>query len=72
MPAQKEAVARMGDFRKTLLPAEIAAFQQSMEHGRAIPLKAAMWRAMFAIEEGLARGDDVVTIVNQACSLVEA
>ena len=72
VPAQKEAVARMGDFRKTLLPAEIAAFQQSMEHGRAIPLKATMWRAMFAIEEGLARGDDVVTIVNQACSLVEA
>ena len=72
VPAQKEAVARMGDFRKTLQPAEIAAFQQSMEHGRALPLGRPRRDAMAAIEEGLVRGDDVVTIVNQACSLVEA
>lgn len=72
VPAQKEAVARLSDFRKTLLPAEIAAIQQSMEFGRAVPLNAPMWRAMSALEEGIARGDDVVTVVNDACSVVEA
>ena len=72
VPAQKEAVARMSDFRKTLLPEEVTAFQQSMEYGRGIPLNPAMWRAMRAIEEGLVRGDDVITVVNEACSLVEA
>ena len=71
VPAQKEAVARLGDFRKTLLPAEIAAFQQSMDHGRAIPFSRAMWGAMRAIDEGIAQGDDILTVVNDACSLIE-
>ena len=72
VPAQKAAVARLGDFRKTLLPEEITAFQTSMAYGRAIPFSGAMWQAMFAIEEGLARGDEVLTVVNEACSIMEA
>ncbi len=71
VPAQKEAVARLGDFRKTLLPAEITAFQQSMEHGRAIPFGRAEWSAMQALEEGIVRGVDVLTVVNEACSSLQ-
>ena len=72
VPAQKEAVARLGDFRKTLLPAEIAAFQHSMEHGRAIPFSRALWSAMRALEEGIAQDDNVLAVVNDACSLLQA
>ncbi len=71
VPAQKEAVARLGDFRKTILPEEIAAIQSSMEHGRGIPLDQKVRGAMRAIEEGIVRGDDVLTVVNEACTLVE-
>ena len=71
VPAQKEAVGRLGDYRKVLHPKEIAAIQASMEHGRGIPLDQKMRGAMRAIEEGIVRGDDVVTVVNAACSLVE-
>lgn len=71
VPAQKEAVARLGDYRKTLLPAEIAAFQHSMDHGRAIPFSRAMWGAMRALDEGIAQGDDILTVVNEACALLE-
>ncbi len=71
VPAQKEAVARLGDYRKTILPEEIAAIQSSMEHGRGMPLDQAVRGAMQAIEEGIVRGDDVVTVINAACSLVE-
>ena len=72
VPAQKEAVARLGDFRKTLLPAEVAAFQHSMEHGRAIPYNRASWSAMQTLDEGIAMGDDILTVVNDACSSLQA
>ena len=68
VPARRDAVARLGDFEKNLLPAEIAAIQQSLEHGRGLPPHPPMWDAMRAIEEGLARGDEVATVVNAACS----
>ena len=71
IPAQKEAVARLGDYRKVLPPEEITAIQQSMEHGRGIPLDRNTWNAIRAIEEGIVRGDDVLTVVNGACALVE-
>ena len=71
VPAQVEAVARLGDYRKVLHPKEIAAIQSSMEHGRGMPLDQAVRGAMQAIEEGIVRGDDVVTVINAACSLVE-
>lgn len=72
IPAQKEAVARLGDYRKVLHPEEIAAIQRSMEHGRSIPLDRKIWNAMRALEEGIVRGDDVLTAVNEACALIEA
>ena len=71
VPAQMEAVGRLGDYRKVLHPKEIAAIQSSMEHGRGMPLDQAVRGAMRAIEEGIVRGDDVVTVINAACSLVE-
>lgn len=70
VPARRDAVARLGDFEKNLLPAEIAAIQQSLEHGRGLPPYPLMWDAMRAIEEGLARGDEVATVVNAACSVL--
>lgn len=72
VPARRDAVARLGDFEENLLPEEIAAVQQSMEHGRGLPPHPAMWRAMRAIEEGLVRGDAVDTVVNEVCTLIEA
>ena len=72
VPAQMEAVGRLGDYRKVLHPKEIAAIQSSMEHGRGMPLDQAVRGAMQAIEEGIVRGDDVLTVVNEACTLVEA
>ena len=71
VPAQKEAVARLGDYHKVLLPDEIAAIQQSMASGRGIPLDRNVGRAMHALVEGIVRGDDVVSVVNEACSLLE-
>lgn len=72
VPARRDAVARLGDVDEDLLPAEIAAFQQAMEHGRGLPRNPLMHAAMNAIEEGLARGDDVATVVNDACAALEA
>ncbi len=72
VPAQKEAVARLGDFRKTILPAEVAAIQTSMQHGRGIPLDQELRGAMRALEEGIVRGDDVLTVIDEACTLIEA
>ncbi len=69
VPAQKEAVARLGDFRKTLLPAEVEAFQQSMEFGRALPQDRSLWRAMNVIEEELVHGE-VSSAVNAACAIL--
>ncbi len=72
VPARRDAVARLGDFEKDLLPAEVAAIQQSLEHGRGLPPSPVMWEAMRSIVAGLARGDDVATVVSEACSVVEA
>ena len=71
VPARKDAVAHLGNIDEDLLPAEIAALQQSMEHGRGMPLNPLIHAAMSTIEEGLARGDEVPTVVNAACSALE-
>ena len=72
VPATKDAVANLGNVDEELLPAEIAAFQQAMAHGRGLPLNPLMHAAMGAIEAGLARGDDVATVVDAACAELEA
>lgn len=69
VPVQKEAVARLRDFRQALPAAEVEAFQQSLEYGRAMPRERSLWDAMNAVEEGLVRGD-VAGAVNAACSVL--
>lgn len=71
VPAQKEAVARIGELRPELTPDEVSAYQQAMSHGREWSSRSGAARyAMHQVWKMLVRGDDVATIVNQACSLV--
>ena len=67
VPTQREAVARLGEFRKDLEPEEVAALQRSMEHGHGWPQTGAQYRAIRYLVEALVDGDDVATVVNQAC-----
>ena len=68
VPSEREAVARLGEFRWDLQPEEVIAIQQSMEYGRGRPDDIAQRRAMFRLVEALARGDDVTSAVNQGCT----
>ena len=69
IPAGREAVARLADIRTDISPAEVAAVQHSLEHGREWPQQGLPLRIMYEMTQSLGRGDDVATIVNQACSL---
>ena len=71
VPAQKEMVARLPEFQPTLGPAQLAALQRSMEFGRAQPWDQQAWHTMQHIVDGLARGDEVTTVVNDACSSLQ-
>ena len=71
VPAQIDAVARLADIRPKLLPEEAAAVQRSMEYGRPLSRDERAWHAMQHIVDGLARGDEVATVVNVACSALE-
>ena len=71
VPAQIEAVARLEDIRPNLQPEEVSAVQRSMEHGRPLSWNEPAWHAMQYIVDGLARGDDMATVVNDACSALE-
>lgn len=68
VPAQKEAVARLGEIHPSLLPEEVTAVQRSLEHGRAIPESLQTWVAMQDIVNGLVRGDEVSAVITAACS----
>ena len=70
VPAEREGVARLKEIRRDLLPDEVAAIQQSMEHGRVWPQSAAQNSAMYGIMESIVRGDDVTSAVNHACSVL--
>ena len=70
VPAEREAVARLGQYRSDLQPEEVTAIQQSMEYGRARPDDVAQHRAIYSIVEALVRGDEVTSAVNQACSVL--
>ena len=61
VPSEREAVARLGQFRSDLQPQEVAAIQQSMEYGRAEPDDAARRRAIYYMAEALVRGDSVAS-----------
>lgn len=68
IPAKREAVARLRDFKVGLKKEDIATIQQSMEHGRGVPrFGQTARRALDRILESLARGDDVAIAVNDAC-----
>ena len=69
VPAGRDAVARLADIRTDISPAEVAAVQHSLEHGREWPQDGLTLQIMYELTQGLGRGDDVATIVNQACSL---
>ena len=69
IPAGREAVARLADIRPDISPEEVAAVQHSLEHGREWPQHGLTLQIMYELTQGLGRGDDVATIVNQACSL---
>lgn len=71
VPAQIEAVARLGEIRPSFLPEEVAAIQRSMEHGRALTWGGGAGHAMQHIVDGLAHGDEVATVANDACSALE-
>jgi ABC-type glycerol-3-phosphate transport system substrate-binding protein len=70
VPAQREAVAMLGETRKDLRPEEVVALQQSMEHESGWPQTGVQLRADRYLVEALVDGDDVATVVNQACSIV--
>ena len=73
VPAAREAIERLGEFQKGLRPEEVTAIQRSMEAEREMPRMpqgAPELYTMAALVEGIVRGDDVSTVVNQACSLL--
>ncbi len=73
IPASRAAVARLADIRADLRPAEVAAIQQSLDHGRAWPQPGdhlPQLVAMHKVMESLGLGEDVATMVNSACSAV--
>ena len=72
VPASKAAVARLADIRADLRPEEIAAIQDSLEHGRAWPQDLLQLYAMQEVMDGLGRGEDLAALVNSACSVVGA
>ncbi len=71
VPAERETLARLGEIRKRLRADEVAAVQRSMEHGRKVPQFGVEFLAMSRIIWDLVRGDDVATVVNSACSLMD-
>ena len=70
VPAQRKAVATLGETRKDLRPEEVTALQQSMKHESGWPQTGVQLRTNRYLEEALVAGDDVATVVNQACSIV--
>ena len=69
--AQRDAVARLGEIHPNLPPEEAAALQRSMEHGHALPYNS-IGPTMYDMIDSLARGANVATVVNEACSEIES
>ncbi len=77
VPAGREAVALLGETRSPwhagIRPEEVEAIQRSMEAEREMPRMPQGAPELYTMEsviEALVRGDDVATVVNQACSLL--
>ena len=71
IPAGREAVARLAETRTSLRQEEVVALEQSLIHGRARPQSASQVLAMSNVVEALVRGEDVETVVNKACTVVQ-
>ena len=71
VPSSRAAVARLAETRKDLRPAEVAAVQHAMAHGREWPQRGLPLHVMYDLTQSLGRGDDVATVVNQACSTID-
>ena len=73
VPATRDGIERLGEFQPGMRSDEIQAIQRSMAAEREMPRlpqgKPELY-AMSAIAEGLVRGEDVSTVVNQACSVL--
>jgi ABC-type glycerol-3-phosphate transport system substrate-binding protein len=70
IPAGRDAVARLADLRPDISPEEVSAVQYSLEHGRGYPQHSLPLTVMHELNQSLSRGDDVASIVNQACNTV--
>lgn len=70
VPAQREAIANLGEFREDIQAEEVTALQQSMEYGHGWPQTGVQYRAIRYLVEALVDGDDVASAVNQACSVL--
>ena len=68
IPAKRETVARLGEFKVGLEVEDIAVIQQSMEHGRGMTRFDLAGRALDRALEALVKGEDVITSVNDACA----
>lgn len=70
IPASRAAVARLAEIRTDLSQDEVTALQLSLEHGRAWPHDGLRLYTIFTMTESLGRGDDVATIINDACAVI--
>ena len=71
IPAGREAVARLAETRTYLRPEEVVAIEQSLVHGHARPQAASQGNIMSDVVEALVRGDDVESVVNKTCAVVQ-
>ena len=71
VPAKIEAVARLGEFRRNLRPPEVAAVQDSMEHGRVLPQGVPTNDGMPALMQALIQGEAAFQLTREAAPRME-
>ncbi len=69
VPAKRDAIARLEETRSDLHPEDVLAIQRSMEHGRAWPRSVPALFAMDSALQGIVHGDEVASVVNEACAV---
>lgn len=69
VPAKRDAIARLEELRSDLHPEDVLAIQRTMEHGRAWPRSVPALFAMDALLQGIVRGDEIASVVNEACAV---
>ncbi len=66
VPAKREAVAQLAKFRRNLRPAEVAAVQASLEHGRMLPQGVPMNDGIPTLAQALSMGDAAFQLTREA------